>query len=40
MARPRILQTRRWPENAEKALSDHFDVTLDKPRTDRSIKNP
>lgn len=37
MARPRILQTRRWPEDAEKALSDHFDVTLDE--QDRPLSN-
>lgn len=29
MSRPRILQTRRWPEAAEQALNDAFDVTVD-----------
>lgn len=29
MAKPRILQTRRWPEMAEQALHDAFDVTFD-----------
>ncbi len=29
MMRPRILQTRRWPEDAEAALAAEFDVTLD-----------
>lgn len=30
MSRPRILQTRRWPEEAETALASHFDVTFDQ----------
>ncbi len=29
MSRPRILQTRRWPDAAEAALAEDFDVTLD-----------
>ena len=37
MSRPRILQTRRWPEDAEKALAAHFEVTLDQ--EDKPLSN-
>ena len=37
MSRPRILQTRRWPEEAEKALAAHFEVTLDQ--EDKPLSN-
>ena len=37
MSRPRILQTRRWPEDAEKALAAHFEVTIDQ--EDKPLSN-
>ena len=35
MSKPKILQSRRWPEAAEQALNDAFDVTVD--RDDRPL---
>lgn len=28
MSKPRVLITRRWPEQAERAMAEHFDLTL------------
>ena len=35
MSKPKILQSRRWPEAAEQALNEAFDVTVD--REDRPL---